>query len=250
MRKLIIKSILAGMCVSFGAIAYNLTKESGILGAALFSVGILLVIEFDFKLFTSYVPKYAPLGVEENKTKTYLLYIRNCLSVFFFNFCGAALVALIAYHTRISHELVGDSTFAEVIEALVHHKLEDGFVSVFLMSIFCGVIIACVCKANLWKHNVLYIVILITTFVVCGFDHVVANSFYLVFTGELFTLRGIEYFAITLVGNFIGGYLFMLVPLLGVDEPPHHLEDKIKKDEERKRLQKEENNSDKKEKTA
>ncbi|MFI3252617.1 MAG: formate/nitrite transporter family protein [bacterium] len=235
MRKMIIKSLLAGMCVSFGAIAYVLTKNQGILGAALFSVGILLIIEFDFKLFTSYVPKYAPLGVEKDKLKTYLIYIRNCLFVFFFNFCGAALVSLIAFNTRIAHEIVGDSTFSELITEIVQHKLEDGFISVFLMSIFCGVIIACVCKATTWKHNVLYIIILITTFVVCGFDHVVANSFYLVFTGELFTLHGIEYFLITLIGNFIGGYLFMLVPLLGVDEPPHHLEDKLKKEQEAKK---------------
>lgn len=92
MRKLIIKSVLAGMSVSFGVIAYTLTKNQGILGAALFSVGILLVIEFDFKLFTSYVPKYAPLGIKENKKNSYLKYIRNCLYVFFFNFLGAAFV--------------------------------------------------------------------------------------------------------------------------------------------------------------
>lgn len=241
MRKLIVKSVLAGMSVSFGVIAYGLTKDQGILGAALFSIGILLVIEFDFKLFTSYVPKYAPLGVEENKLKEHLRYARNCLLVFFFNFCGAALVALIVHNTRIADLTVGDyGTFTDVINHVVHDKLADGYLSVLLMSIFCGVIIACVCKANTWKHNVLYILVLIITFVICGFDHVVANSFYLVYSGELWSASGIIYFFISLVGNFIGGYLFMLVPLLGVDEAPHHLEDKIKRQEEEKKSKEEE----------
>lgn len=241
MRKLIMKSILAGMCVSFGVIAYGLAKNEGILGASLFSIGILLVIEFDFKLFTSYVPKYAPLGVEESKVKTYLKYIRNCLLVCFFNFCGAAAVAGIVHLTRISELTVGSyGTFTNVMDSVVATKLADGYLSVFLMSIFCGIIIACICKADKWKRNIGYIVILIITFVICGFDHVVANSFYLVYTGELWTSAGIVYFLISLIGNFIGGYLFMLVPLLGVDEAPHYLEDKLKKQEEEKKKQEEE----------
>ncbi|MFI3329471.1 MAG: formate/nitrite transporter family protein [bacterium] len=227
MRKLIIKSILAGMSIAFGAIAYVLTFDQGIVGPALFSIGILLVIEFDFKLFTSYVPKYAPLGKEDHRLNANLHYLRNCLIVVAANFIGAASVAVIVYHTRIS-----DGTFASTIEYIAHHKVEDGLLSVFIMSVFCGLIIACICKAEKWKNNVLYIVILISVFIICGFDHVVANSFYLVYSGELWSVTGLIYILINLLGNFIGGYLFVFTPLLGVDEPPHYYEDKMKKKKE------------------
>ncbi len=230
MRKLIIKSVLAGMSVAFGAIAYCLTKDQGILGAALFSIGILLVIEFDFKLFTSYVPKYAPLLVSENKAKLNLQFIGNAFVVFFFNFLGAAFVSLIVSLTRIGDTVVGElGSFNDVVDYIAHHKVADNLLSVFIMSVFCAIIIACICKAEKWKHNVLYIVVLISTFIVCGFDHVVANSFYLVYSGELFTVAGLLYFAVNLLGNFVGGYLFIFIPLLGVDEPPHYYEDLLQK---------------------
>lgn len=231
MNKLIIKSVLAGMSVAFGAIAYCLAKDQGILGAALFSIGILLVIEFDFKLFTSYVPKYAPLLVTEDKTKLNLTFLRNALLVFFFNFLGAALVSLIVHCTRIPFESVGElGTFTDVVNSIAHHKVEDNLFSVFIMSVFCAIIIACICKAEKWKHNVLYIVVLIATFIICGFDHVVANSFYLVFSGEILTTAGFLYFVVNLAGNFLGGYLFIFIPLLGVDEPPHYYEDLLEKE--------------------
>ncbi len=230
MRKLIIKSILAGMSVAFGAIAYCLTKDQGILGAALFSIGILLVIEFDFKLFTSYVPKYAPLLVSENKARLNLQFIGNAFLVFFFNFLGAAAVAGIVHLTRIGDSVVGTlGDFNDVVNYIAHHKVEDNLLSVFIMSVLCAIIIACICKAEKWKHNVLYIVVLISTFIVCGFDHVVANSFYLVYSGELFTGAGLLYFTVNLLGNFVGGYLFIFIPLLGVDEPPHYYEDLLQK---------------------
>ncbi len=224
MRKLILKSVLAGMSIAFGAIVYCICSayDQSIIGAALFSVGILLVIEFDFKLLTSYVPKYAPLGVEENKVKEYGKYFRNCLLVLLFNFLGAALAALIVSLTRVC-----DESFMQIINDIAHHKVDDNLLSVFIMSLFCGIIIACICKADTWKHNIGYIVILITVFIVCGFDHVVANSFYLVLSKELFTIHGVIYFLVNFIGNFIGGYLFVFIPLLGKDEPPHHYEDKM-----------------------
>ncbi len=236
MRKLILKSVLAGMSIAFGAIVYCICKGMGqdIIGAALFSVGILLVIEFDFKLLTSYVPKYAPLGVEENRAKEYGKYFRNCLLVLLFNFLGAALAALIVSVTRVY-----DETFMEIVNSIAHHKVEDSLLSVFIMSLFCGIIIACICKAEKWKNNVGYIIVLITVFIVCGFDHVVANSFYLVLSKELFSLTGVIYFLVNFIGNFIGGFLFVFLPLLGQDEPPHYYEDKMKAKEKEKQEKKE-----------
>lgn len=246
MRKLIIKSILAGMSVAFGAIAYCLTKDQGILGAALFSIGILLVLEFDFKLFTSYVPKYAPLLVSENKIKMNLTFIKNSFLVFFFNFVGAAAVAGIVHCTRIADINVGSyGTFSDVVDVISRSKLDDpSLLSVFIMSVFCAIIIACICKAERWKHNVLYIVVLIATFIVCGFDHVVANSFYFVFSGELFTLHGLAFFAVNLLGNFVGGYLFVFIPLLGVDEAPHYYEDLLEKKKAKELAEQSEKNKD------
>lgn len=206
MKNIIIRSILAGVAISIGGIIYALLHDDYyIVSAALFSVGILLVLEFNLYLFTSYVPK--------NRVNfSFFKYSLNCLIVFLGNFVGCALTAVFMMGTRIY------STLDEVITHALEVKMSDTYLGLFLFSILCGIIIACISKAKTYKNNVLFIVILITTFIVCGFDHVVANSFYLIVTGEILSLSAIPFILINLLGNFVGGYIFSFIDYIHAEE--------------------------------
>lgn len=50
MRKTIIDSILAGICISLGGVAF--LKVGGIVGAVLFSFGLITVVCYKMKLYT------------------------------------------------------------------------------------------------------------------------------------------------------------------------------------------------------
>ena len=89
MIKKIIASLLAGMAISIGATIYLvLAGTSKIVGASLFAVGIMMVMEFKFLLFTGYVPTQR----ENQSCKNYLI---NSGSVFLGNTVGALITALL-----------------------------------------------------------------------------------------------------------------------------------------------------------
>ena len=52
---------------------------------------------------------------------------------------------------------------------------------------------------------------MIATFILCGYEHVVANSFYFSFSLKLFTFEGLLFMLVCLLGNFVGGLICSFV---------------------------------------
>ncbi len=228
LKTIYLKSILAGVAVSLGGIAYGMVSDK-IIAGILFSVGILLVLEYDLKLFTSYVPK-------ERKNYPFLTYCFKCFVVFLGNFTGSALTALVIMQTRLS------DTLFETISHTLEIKMSGTFLSLFILSVLCGIIIASISKAKKYRGNVPYVVLMITLFIVCGYDHIVVNCFYLVVAGQLFTIAAIPFLLINLVGNFIGGLIFSYIDNLHYDSELK--KEKLEKEQiEKKRLEQEALNS-------
>lgn len=193
------KSILAGVAISLGAVIYLLLMNTNkIAGALFFAVGILMVMEFKLLLYTGYVPT-------QRKSQSFVDYLVNSTFVFVGNLIGGALTAGLLALTRLKDSLyVAASAVCEV-------KLNDNLLSIFILSIFCGIIIAGIVKATNLKHKVLYVAMMIATFILCGYEHVVANSFYFSFSLKLFTLEGLLFMLVCLGGNFVGGLLCSFV---------------------------------------
>ena len=124
----LIKSILAGFSIAIGAVIYLLCS-SKIVGAFLFSVGILMVMEFKLLLYTGYVPTQR----EGQSTKEYII---NSSFVFIGNLIGGAITAGLLALTRLK-----DSLWTAT-NAVCDIKLNDTLLSIFILSIFCGIIIA------------------------------------------------------------------------------------------------------------
>ena len=195
----LVRSILAGVAISLGAVIYLLLMETNkIAGALFFAIGILLVMEFKLLLYTGYVPT-------QRENQSFLDYTINSTFVFVGNLIGGALTAGLLALTRLK-----DSLYAAALK-VCEVKLNDNLLSIFILSIFCGIIIAGIVKATNLKHKVLYVAMMIATFILCGYEHVVANSFYFSFSLKLFTLEGLLFMLVCFLGNFVGGLICSFV---------------------------------------
>lgn len=202
----VVRAIAAGFFIGLGAVACVICSINGkpICGAAMFAVGILVVMEFKFLLFTGYVPT-------QRSTQRWEKYLLNCLAIWLLNAVGAIILGIMITNTRIFTQATLLTSFKEYVNNMVSVKLNDSLFSVFFLSVLCGIVIALIVKAKTYKNSVLYTVLLIAVFIVCSYEHVVANSFYLFVTNKLFTGSGFSFFIVNMLGNFAGGFLFSFI---------------------------------------
>ena len=117
MRKTIVDSILAGICISIGGVAF--LKVGGIIGAVLFSFGLITVVCYKMKLYTGVS------GFVETKRDWLELPV-----IIVGNIIGCALVAL-AINSAIPE-------LADKAHSIVDSRLDKGFWNVTLLAIFCA----------------------------------------------------------------------------------------------------------------
>ncbi|MDK2802529.1 MAG: formate/nitrite transporter family protein [Oscillospiraceae bacterium] len=192
-----ISAIFAGMYIGLGATAYILSGDS-VFAPFIFTVGIFLVMHFYDMLFTKVFP-YIILGYYK---KVDILY------AILGNIVGGLMYAFLISNTRILDKILPK------IEIMVDTKLSDSYISVFIMSIFCGLLVgyAVLSSKKMTEDKGIAIflnVIFIGAFVICGFDHVVANIFYYgVYIFNInFKMSMIFNFIIVFIGNSIGGII-------------------------------------------
>lgn len=197
MKKLsnFVNSILAGVCIAIGGTVF-LSLENRVLGALLFSVGLFTVCTFGFNLFTGKVAY-----IFDNKP-SYTLWT---VSVWAGNLIGAVLVGTLLRMTRLG--------IVETAATISQVKLGDSLLSIFILAVFCNVLI--VIATESYKNNphpigkYLGIVFGIMVFILCGFEHCVANMFYFTVAGA-WSANTILYLLIMTLGNTVGA---VLIPL-------------------------------------
>lgn len=198
MRKTIIDSILAGICISLGGVAF--LKVGGIVGAVLFSFGLITVVCYKMKLYTGVS------GFVETKRDWIELPV-----IILGNIVGCALVAL-AINTALPD-------LATTAQTIVDGRIEKGFWNVVILAIFCGFIMTTVvnfARQKMW----LPLLFGIPLFIMCGFVHSIADAFYyslaLGFTS--WTPQAILIYFASIVGNFIGCNLYRVMQLAAPKE--------------------------------
>lgn len=188
MRKTIIDSILAGICISLGGVAF--LKVGGIIGAVLFSFGLISVVCYKMKLYTGVS------GFVETKQDWIDLPV-----IILGNIVGCALVAL-AIKTCIP-ELVDSA------HKIVEGRIDKGFWNVVLLAVFCGFIMTTV--VNFARQQVwLPLLFGIPLFIMCGFVHSIADAFYYSLALGLgdWTWQVLAVYLASIIGNFIGCNLY------------------------------------------
>lgn len=188
MKKLIIKSILAGVLIALAGIFY-VNCENKYIGAFLFSLGLISVVFLEAKLYTGVIG-YC------NSKKTFA----DAAWILLFNVVSAFLVGLI-YKS-------GNGSIS-IMENIINRPP----FRVFLESIGCGICIYLSVELYKKSKSIFPLVLGVMAFILAGFTHCIAISFY-IGASEL-ELIHFGYLLICIVGNSIGSLLIRFLQLGG-----------------------------------
>lgn len=173
-----IKSVLAGVMIAVGTIAY--VNCPPLLGALIFSVGLLAILQLKLSLYTGLVP-YA----EKWSSIPFLL------TVLFGNLVGCC--TMFAYPSDVAQQVVE----AKMLETPLH---------TFIDACLCGILIYVAVEA--FKEGRLLVVIAaVFGFIVCGFEHSIANACFFI-SARRFDLTTPGYLLCVILGNAVGAILF------------------------------------------
>ena len=195
---LIIDAVLSGIMISVGGTVYLLC-ENKIMGSFLFSFGLFTIVQRGFALYTGkvgYIPENSP-G-----------YILEVLITLVGNTAGTAFGALTLQQTRFA-----DALREKAVKSM-EIKTGDSIASQLILGAFCGMLMylavdnAKECrKKNADMSLVFGVCLPVMIFIICGFNHSIADTFYMFSSGTF--PKDIPYILIVAAGNAIGG---MMIP--------------------------------------
>ena len=203
--------MLSGIMIGIGGVV-SLSSDNRYIGALLFSLGLFCIVQFQYGLYTGkvgYIVNREPAFIAE----TLVTLVGNTL--------GAAVAALLIRLTRFASDtnVVNlDVTIVERAQTTVDAKLSDYPLSAFILAVFCGLLMfsavesnrICSKKGN-YPAALFGVVMPILVFIICGFNHCIADLFYYFLAGCPSGAKAAVYIPVVILGNAAGG---MLIPLL------------------------------------
>jgi formate/nitrite transporter len=188
LHELILYGILAGLYIGFGAVAATTvgaytglpTGMAKFLSASVFCVGLILVVIPGSELFTGNILMTA--GLVGGKVHA-LGVLRNWLVVYAANLVGSLMLALVVFGAGLMGTVAEPSPVGQNAAGLAATKIGLAFGPAFLRGVLCNmlvclaVILALASRTTVGKILGIYFPIM--TFVLCGFEHSVANMYFL-----------------------------------------------------------------------
>ena len=192
-------AILAGVAVGiagWGYLAY-MHIYNGIIGAVLFSFGLLTVVGYKLPLYTG-TAGFIALRDEEERS-CWMSAIGQVLFILLGNIIGCLLVSLLS---RLSPIDLGSAA-----QKILEGRLAIGPVRAGLLAIGCGFIMTTVVTfARQGKNAALLLGV--PLFINCGFPHCLADVFYYLTVPTSFTFAHLAevlmLYPCLVIGNFIG----------------------------------------------
>ena len=176
-------SIMSGLMIGFGGIVF-LMCTNRIVGATLFSFGLLTIICQGFALYTGRIGYFRTYGA-----LSLLITIAG-------NFVGTFIMAKAFQLTRHTVD----------IAAVVTPKLQDSSLSVFLLSIGCGAMMYLAVDSYRKSKSWLFVILPIIIFILSGLEHSIANMFY-ISLADAWGWDALRITLIALVGNGVGSWI-------------------------------------------
>ena len=173
----LVSSILAGICIGLGG--YVNLVMGGIIGAVMFSFGLLSVVHYKYALYTG------KAGFFTNKVEFVELFL-----IIIGNFIGCWLVSII--FVQCYSDLVN-------AQAIVDTILGKSLIEVLILAIPCGFIMS-TAVAFARKGQYLPLLFGVPLFIVCGFRHSIADIFYYCAAMDF----KLEPWLCAVLGNFVG----------------------------------------------
>lgn len=160
-RVFALQALLAGMLIGLGDTIY-VVAESHIVGSFLFSLGLISILVKGYPLYTGRI------GYVEG-WRDFVKPIGGMLPIIVLNFIGIALTCAMMNATRLD---------LSAVDAMVQTKVNQSWLSALVLSWGCGVMMYL--AVNGWKKtsNPLLVILPIMFFILCGFEHCIANYGY------------------------------------------------------------------------
>ncbi len=227
-RELFLLAMLAGFYVSLGGHFFlaALSEGSGkVVGGLVFSAGLILVVTTGAELFTgNMIMLIGPVTRRFPLSKMF----RNWFFVYAGNFAGALVYVILVYRAGF-FGIPGEgfsgipemNKAGELILKIAEKKLLLPFSAAFLRGILCNitVILAIILVSTTTDimTKMLCCIVPISAFVAIGFEHCIANMFFIPLGlliqgasfGEMNALWG-NLLPVTL-GNILGGFLIIFI---------------------------------------
>lgn len=193
--RIFLKAAAAGITIGIGGAVY-LTLENKVIGALLFGVGLYTIVLNGLFLYTGKVGYL--ISAKDKKA-----YILQLIFTWLGNLAGTALAAAAISATRIRN-------LGRTAEVICKTKLADTPHSILILAVFCGILMYAAVDGFREKGNPLILFFCVTVFILCGFEHCIANMFYFSLAGA-WSLRAVIYLLLMTLGNSVGGILLPLV---------------------------------------
>lgn len=191
MSELIRSAIFAGIAV--GTAGFGNLAVGGLIGAVLFSFGLLTVLSYKLKLYTG----TAGFFVRGEFGSLFLILLGNII--------GCFIVGLLARVSPLG--------LPETAQKILEGRLATGAIRCGLLGIGCGfVMTTAITFAR--KGNVLLLLLGIPLFIYCGFTHCIADAFYYLAVPFEFLAQHwkevLGVYVCIVIGNFIGCNLYRI----------------------------------------
>ena len=194
----------AGMMITVGCIinVAMIDKGDRVGGAFFFAVGLTTIVMYKMVLFTGICGYLADFRPYRHKT------LSNLGATWFYNMCGCAVFGILM--------LKGiDSSYLKITNELMVTKMQVPIYSLISKGIFCGMLMhLAVLSAKQDFHPVVKLVTIfmcVATFILCMFEHSIANMGYL-FMSDVDIVMGIIRCIIPVtIGNVIGGCFMQFI---------------------------------------
>ena len=194
--KYLINSIEAGIMIGVGGTIF-LSLDNKILGATFFAIGLFMIVVNSYNLYTGKVGY-----ILDNKPK----YLIEVLVTVIGNFIGTFLTGTLLKFTRI-YPLIHNKAYT-----ICKIKTDDKIISIFILSIFCGMLMYLAVngyktlKDQLAKYISVFLCVIV--FILSGFEHSIANMYYFTLAG--WDKKAFIYLLIMILGNLVGS---LIIPI-------------------------------------
>jgi formate/nitrite transporter len=191
-------AVVAGGSIGFGALYYSIVASDAdlsfatvrVLGGLVFSLGMAIVLLAGAELFTG--NNLIVMAWASGKIST-MAVLRNWTIVYVGNFVGAvglAILVLLSHHSEMNGGRIGLTTLSTAVA-----KISPSTLTLFVKGILCNML---VCLA-VWlayagrsvTDKIVGLLLPISAFVAAGFEHCVANMYFLSLAWLLTEFHGV-----------------------------------------------------------
>jgi formate transporter FocA len=181
-------AVLAGAFIALGAI-FATTVTAGaadklpfgvtkLLGGLVFSLGLILVVVAGAELFTG--NNLIVMAWADHRVSTWQV-VRNWLIVYAGNFAGSIATAILMFYTK--QYTFGNGAMGLNVLNIAHSKTNLDFMQAIALGIMCNALVCLavwLCfSARTTTDKILSIIFPITAFVAAGFEHSIANMYFI-----------------------------------------------------------------------